>query len=546
MLRLFLKGKSAMDKQPNFLFIITDQHRADHLGCYGNQIVKTPNIDRLAMSGTRFENFYVATPICMPNRATLMTGRMPSLHGARQNGIPLSLNATTFVEIMRAAGYDTALIGKCHLQSISGNPPTIGMPEPDPNKIQPPGHLCEADRTWPNHGRYDQELRSTWQNDPEFELTLPYYGFSQVDLAVGHGDEIVGHYYRWLKQRHADPNSLRGAKHQLPGNSYIAPQAWRTRVPEELYPTAFVAERTIKFLENYSRSDRAKPFFLQCSFPDPHHPFTPPGRYWDMYDPNEIPLPPSFNAGERPITPQLQKLYDERAASRANRDGQRTFAISEREVREATALTYGMITMIDDAVGSILGWLKTLRLDHDTVVLFTSDHGDFMGDHQLLLKGALHYRGLVRVPFIWRDPGVQDGGLVNSGLCGTLDIASTILDRAGLAGHNGMQGISLLPVINGDETGHDALVIEEHQRRGYMGFKNNFRARSLITKKYRLTIYQGAAWGELYDYAEDPHEINNLWNEARAERVRRDLTEQLARKLMELADSSPLATHHGP
>ncbi len=215
-------------------------------------------------------------------------------------------------------------------------------------------------------------------------------------------------------------------------------------------------------------------------------------------------------------------------------------------MREATALTYGMITMIDDAVGSILGWLKTLRLDHDTVVIFTSDHGDFMGDHQLLLKGALHYRGLVRVPFIWRDPSVEDGGLVNSGLCGTLDIASTILDRAGLAGHNGMQGNSLLPAANGDETGHDALVIEEHQRRGYMGFKNNFRARSLITNKYRLTIYQGADWGELYDYAEDPHEINNLWNEARAERVRHDLTEQLARKLMELADSSPLATHHGP
>jgi len=160
--------------------------------------------------------------------------------------------------------------------------------------------------------------------------------------------------------------------------------------------------------------------------------------------------------------------------------------------------------------------------------------------------GALHYRGLVRVPFIWHDPSVEDQGLVNDGLCATLDIASTILDRAGLAGHNGIQGKSLLAAVNGDETGHDALVIEEHQRRGYMGFKNNFRARSLITKINRLTIYQGADWGELYDYAEDPHEINNLWNEARAQRQRHDLTEQLARKLMELADTSPLATHHGP
>ena len=545
-LMIFAKGGLAMDKQPNFLLIITDQHRADHLACYGNPIVRTPNIDRLAASGTRFENFYVATPICMPNRATLMTGRMPSLHGARQNGIPLSLNATTFVEIMRTAGYDTALFGKCHLQSISGAAPTVGMPEADPNKIQPPPHLREADRTWPSHGRYDQELRSTWQNDPSFELSLPYYGFAHVDLAVGHGDQVVGHYERWLKARHADADALRGAKNQLPGNDYIAPQAWRTRIPEDAYPTAYVAERTIKYLEEYSRGDRQKPFFIQCSFPDPHHPFTPPGRYWDMYDPEQIQLPPSFHAGERPITPQLQKLYDERAANKANRDGQRTFAITEREVREATALTYGMITMIDEAVGSILGWLKTLRLDENTIVIFTSDHGDFMGDHQLLLKGALHYRGLVRVPFIWSDPKTEANGVVNGGLCGTLDIASTVLDRAGLAGHNGIQGHSLVSAVKGGSTGHEELAIEEHQRRGYMGLRNNFRARSLITRSHRLTIYEGADWGELYNLAADPHEVDNLWHEPRARHQRHELTERLARKLMELADSSPLATHHGP
>ena len=535
-----------MDKRPNFLLVITDQQRADHLGCYGNPIVTTPSIDRLADSGTRFDNFHVATPICMPNRATLMTGRMPSLHGARQNGIPLSLNATTFVEIMRAAGYATALVGKCHLQSISGNPPAFGMPVPDPKKTQPPEHLREADRSWLGHGRYDQELRSTWRDDPEFELTLPYYGFSHVDLAVGHGDEVVGHYERWLKARRPEADCLRGAKNQLAGNHCVAPQAWRTAIPEDLYPTAYVAERTIKYLENYARTDRTQPFFLQCSFPDPHHPFTPPGRYWNMYDPEQIALPPSFHSAERPITPHLQKLYDERAASAANRDGQRTFAVTEREVREATALTYGMITMVDDAVGSILGWLKSLGLADDTVVIFTSDHGDFMGDHQLLLKGALHYRGLVRVPFIWSDPNSEVRGLVNSSLCGTLDIARSILDRAGLAAHNGIQGNSLLMAINGDPTGYDGLVIEEHQRRGYMGFKNNFRARSLITKNHRLTLYEGADWGELYDFAADPHELNNLWNDPQAQDQRHHLTEQLARKMMELADTSPLATHHGP
>src|SRR6185295_15393220 len=103
-------------------------------------------------------------------------------------------------------------------------------------------------------------------------------------------------------------------------------------------------------------------FFLQCSFPDPHHPFTPPGRYWNMYDPEKISLPPSFYLGERSIPPHLQKLYDERTQDKRNKEGQRTFAVSERETREATALTYGMITMIDDAIGSILSSLRTLGL----------------------------------------------------------------------------------------------------------------------------------------------------------------------------------------
>ena len=454
-----------MDKRVNFLFIITDQQRADHLGCYGNPVVQTPNIDAIAKSGTRFDRFYVATPICMPNRATLMTGRMPSLHGARQNGIPLPLTATTFADIMRAAGYDTGLVGKCHLQSINDAMPKIGMPEPDPDRLPPPNHLREADKSWPLHGRYDQEFPSTWLSEPDFEPTLPYYGFDHVELAIGHGDKTVGHYERWLKARHPDPASLCGAQNQLPGNDYIAPQAWRTRMPEELYSTSYVAERTIAFLERHAGGDR-NPFFLQCSFPDPHHPFTPPGKYWEMYDPRAIALPPSFQSGERPIPSHLQELYDERALNKANKDGQRTFAVNEREAREAIALTYGMITMIDDAIGRILSRLKSLGLGSNTVVVFTTDHGDFMGDHQLLLKGALHYRGLIRVPFIWSDPVAERRGLTNSALCGTLDLTRTILDRAGLEGHNGMQGQSLLPAVEGQATGHDSLVIEEHQRRG--------------------------------------------------------------------------------
>src|SRR4051812_48866655 len=262
-----------MQSRPNFLFIITDQHRADHLGCYGNAVVQTPNIDGLAHGGTRFDRFYVATPICMPNRATLMTGRMPSLHGARQNGIPLSLEATTFVDLLAAAGYRTALIGKSHLQSMSPAAPEIGMPKPDPSLASPPEQLREAVKG--RHGRYDQELAPNWA-DPDHALTLPHYGFQHVELCVNHGDKVVGHYSRWLAERRPDWKALRGRENQLPGNVYSCPQAWRTAVPAELYPTSYVAERAAAYVEAHAARGTDEPFFLQCGFPDPHHPFTPP------------------------------------------------------------------------------------------------------------------------------------------------------------------------------------------------------------------------------------------------------------------------------
>jgi arylsulfatase A-like enzyme len=530
--------------RPNFLLFISDQHRADHLSCYGNAALRTPHIDSIAANGTRFERFHVATPICMPNRATLMTGRMPSLHGARQNGIPLSLNATTFVDLLAAAGYRTALIGKCHLQSMSPTKPTIGMPEPEPTLISAPTALQEADKSIPRHGRYDQELASNWKN-PKHDLDLPYYGFQHVELCVNHGDKVVGHYSRWLAARNADWEKLRGPDNQLAGNTYVCPQAWRTGVPEELYPTAYIAERTEDYLQEHARGRADKPFFIQCSFPDPHHPFTPPGRYWDMYKPDDIELPRSFGLGDD-VPPHLAHILNERKSGQANLGGQRAIAVNEREAREATALTYGMIAMIDDAIGRILATLRKTGLAENTVVVFTTDHGDFMGDHRLLLKGALHYRSLVRVPFIWSDPAAPHAAARSDALCGTLDIARTVLGRAGIAAHNGIQGTSLDPAGMDGIVGHDSLLIEEHQRRGYMGMPNNFRARSLITARHRLTLYEGMDWGELYDLEDDPIESTNLWSDPLHRALRSELMEQLVRKMMALSDTSPLATHHGP
>lgn len=535
-----------MGQRPNFLLFITDQHRADHLGCYGNTIVQTPNIDRLAARGTRFENFYVTCPICMPNRATLMTGRMPSLHGVRQNGIPLPLDAVTFTELLRHAGYRTALIGKSHLQNFSAAPLVHGMPEPDPAKLMPPASLREARRPAADNRLYDQEQPDTWRSEQGYEPTLPFYGFDEVAVAIGHGDQVTGHYDRWLRARHPDPDNLRGPDNALPANGDVwAPQAWRTRIPEALYPTSFVAAETVAFLERHAADGGDAPFFVQCSFPDPHHPFTPPGKYFDMYDPADVPAPAAYHHPKEKLPPHVATLHAARAAGGVNKSGYTVFACTEREARGAIALNYGMITMIDDAIGQVLGAIDRLGLGDNTVIVFTTDHGDFMGDHQLLLKGALHYRGLVRVPCIWMDPGVPSAPRHAPGLAGTLDLAPSFLDRAGINPFNGMQGKPLPDIASGGAA-HDSLLIEEDQRRSYMGFPANFRARTLIADDWRLTLYSCTDWGELYNLGRDPLEFENLWDDPASRGVRDALMERLVRRMMALADASPLATGHGP
>ncbi len=533
-----------MTARPNFLLLITDQHRADHLGCYGNTIVRTPHIDSIAARGTRFGRFHVSSPVCMPNRATLMTGRMPSQHGARCNGVPLSLAATTFVELLRAAGYRTALMGKCHLQSMTGAPSLILREPPGPGEALPPPALSEARHGPYGDGRYDQENGVKWHDDPTFDLDLPYYGFDHVDLTISHADAAHGHYGRWLERQHPGADRLRGPGNALPGSSTIAPQAWRTAIPEELYSTTWTADRTIDYLRDHAAARADAPFFIQCSFADPHHPFTPPGRYWDMYDPADMALPATFGQDDNTLPPTVVHLMRQRAAGVLDTLGQTPYTVSERELRETLALTYGMIAMIDDAIGRILAALAANGLAEDTVVIFTSDHGDFMGDHGLMLKGGIHYQGLLRVPFIWADPARGGRAATADALASTLDIARTVLARAGLAPFHGIQGRSLLPVIDGDSgAGHDDILVEEDGQRANLGWDWPYRVRTLVTARARCTLYHGIGWGELYDLVEDPDEVVNLWDEPAAAGLRAEMLERIARKLMAFADVSPLPTN---
>jgi arylsulfatase A-like enzyme len=528
--------------RPNFLLFITDQQRADYLGCYGHPVLRTPHIDAIAARGTRFERFYVAAPVCMPNRATLMTGRMPSVHGARSNGTPLSLRANTFVEALRASGYATALVGKSHLQNFTADPAILQRPPPRPDDQVPDPGLAEALKPEAFAGPYDQEHPKRWQAGHDFAMQLPFYGFEHVDLCTRHGDRVGGHYYVWLKSRRADADALRDRANQLP-HAYVCPQAFRTPIPEELYPTAYVADKSCEWLDRYAAGSRDRPFFLMASFPDPHHPFTPPGRYWSMYAPHDMALPASFDTGDRTLARPVAWAIAQREAGKANTAGPAAFAVDAREAREAMALSCGMIAMIDDAIGRILGRLAACGLADDTVVVFTTDHGDFLGDHRLLLKGPAHYEGITHVPFIWAEPGTRAARRTDV-LAGTLDIASTILDRARIAPYNGIQGVSLLPVIDGTcaSIARDSIVIEDDHQRAIFGLPAGPRLRTLVTQRWRMTIAHGDPYGELYDLRNDPHEMDNVFDDAACRGVRAELMEQLAYRQMELADRSPLPT----
>ena len=531
-----------MTKRPNFLFIITDQHRADYLSCYGHPVLQTPNIDRLAARGRRFDRFYVANPVCMPNRATLMTGRMPSLHGVRHNGISLSLQANTFVDLLRVNGYRTALLGKSHLQNFGSQTPILRRAAPPPGRDLPPDDFAEALKPVPGEGRYNQEQPASWEHDPDYRVDLPFYGYQHVDLCTRHGDLVGGNYVHWLDEHRSDADDLRGPGNALP-HDHICPQAWRTAVPEELYPTSYISDMTLDFLDRHVADGAGAPFFAMMSFPDPHHPFTPPGKYWDMYRPEDMKLPDSFDHGNRPPPPHVAWALAERSAGTAVTDSQNAFAVYKREALEAMALTCGMITMIDDAVGRALRRLEELGLAQETVVVFTADHGDFLGDHGLMLKGPAHYHGLIRVPFIWADTKEEAEPGICSALCGTIDIGATILDRAGIEPYNGIQGRSLLGLAAGEtEPLYESVLIEDDQQRTYFGFDRPPRIRTLVTERWRMTLNHGVAWGELYDFVNDPDEMENLWDDAAHHAVKAELMETLARRQMELVDRSPLPT----
>ena len=242
----------------------------------------------------------MATPVCMPNRATLMTGRMPSVHGVRSNGSPLSLQSNTFVDALRAARLCDGAGRQEPSAEFLGYSGDAQAAAAAPGR---PGARCKLRRgeeAAPSDGPYDQEHPKRWEAGRDFDMSCRSTASSTSTCAPRTATMVGGHYYVWLKSRRGDADALRDRKNQLP-HDYVCPQAFRTPIPEELYPTSYIADKSCEWLDRYAAGERDQPFFLMASFPDPHHPFTPPGRYWSMYRPQDMALPPSFHHGNRPL-----------------------------------------------------------------------------------------------------------------------------------------------------------------------------------------------------------------------------------------------------
>ncbi|MDA1074538.1 MAG: sulfatase-like hydrolase/transferase [Proteobacteria bacterium] len=496
-------------QRPNILWIVTDQQRADHVGFGHNNVVRTPNLDRLAENATVFDRAYVANPICMPNRCSMLTGRAPSAHGVIFNDRSLAWSANTLVRQLKNDGYSTALIGKSHLQhglsrnSTVGNRKTPAMRDPYPSG-------------WNTLEDQERYVSST----PAIE---DFYGFEHVEFALGHGDMVTGHHFRWAVENGADPQALLTDN---PGPQWPARQRsehwWQVYQPtidERHYSTTFVVERTIAKLEALSRGQA--PWCVEASFPDPHHPFTPPGNWYYRHKPEDMPVSDSF---DDPLGDAPKHLKFIRSLSPGPMYVQ-MFGPTREQVQASMAAEFGMIEMIDSGIGKIYAALERLGMADNTIVIFTSDHGDMFGDHGLMLKCCMHYQGCVRVPLFIALPGRS--GTRTSALASSMDLAPTILDLCGVDHFSDIQGRSLVPVLDDPATRvRDNVYIEEDfpnavTMRGNMPLS----VRTLITADYRLTRYSTGEV-ELFNLAEDTRELTNL---AAVDKTRKaDLTDALA------------------
>lgn len=483
----------------NVLWIMADQLRWDYLSCYGHPTLQTPNIDRLAERGVRFNRAYVQSPICGPSRMSFYTGRYVRSHGATWNGFPLRVGEPTLGDHLRELGADCVLVGKTHMIPDTEGMKRLGI---EPESIIGV-HTAECGFT-PFERDDGMHPEGYYDKNPPYDDYLREQGLG--------GDNP---WEKWA-------NSADGDDGELLSGWLMENSNRPARVPEEHSETPYLTQRGIDFIEGAGE----RPWLCHLSYIKPHWPYIVPPPYHDMYGPEDIIPPVRSNAERETDHPVYRAWQNHRVCQAFSRD----------EVRERVIPAYmGLVKQLDDQMGVLFEYLeRTGRMD-DTMIVFSSDHGDYLGDHWLGEKDLFHDAS-ARIPLIVYDPRSEADatrGTSSDALIEGIDLAPTFLDFfAGDPKPHILEGLSLEPLLHGTPTDWRDYAISEYdyatrQTRLELGV-DQADARLLMIFDGRWKYIHAEGFRPLlFDLASDPDEVVDLGTEPEHEEVRARLHEAL-------------------
>lgn len=482
-------------KKPNILLITSDQQHWNTIGAFNSEVA-TPNLDRLVKEGTTFSRAYCPNPTCTPTRGSIITGQYPSQHGGWTLGTKVREDVHTVGEDLIDAGYKTALVGKAHFQPLASTEAFTSL------------------ESYPT--LQDLDFWKTFNDRPE-----PWYGFQHCELTRNHTDEAhVGqHYALWLENQGCDD----WKQYFRTPTGYLEDAMERQwLIPEELHYDYWIAERTNALMSDYVENE--EPFFLWSSFFDPHPSYCVPEPYYSMYDPDTLTMPETMAGDMTGMPPHHQLTQEESPDFSAFNEthkgihGMHGHNYDEQQLRKQTAIYYGMITMMDKYIGQILDKLDDLGIADNTIVVFSTDHGHFIGHHGLQAKGPFLYEDMIKVPWLVRYPGKVPAGKISSALQSSVDLAPTFLTMSGLAIPGCMTGVDQSAVwTDNAKSARDHIICEDHHE------PTTIHLKTYVDDRYKLTVYYNQSYGELFDLQEDPLEMNNLWDKAEFKDLKMDL-----------------------
>jgi arylsulfatase A-like enzyme len=474
-----------MTKPQNILWIMCDQLRFDYLSCYGHPHLKTPHIDALAARGVRFNRAYVQSPVCGPSRMSFYTGRYMRSHGSNWNGFPLRVGEPTLGDALKAQGVRNVLAGKTHMKADAEGLARLGI---DPNSII---GVMQSECGFEPFDRDDglHPIRPGVAR-PKYEAYLRDKGYDAANL----WEHIA--------------NSGQAPDGTLQNGWLLAHADKEARVREEDSETPYMTQRAMQFMREAKTDGR--PWCLHLSYIKPHWPYIVPAPYHDMYSASDvIPAVRSESERENPH-PVYGAFMDMRVSANFSRD----------EVRERVIPAYmGLIKQIDDQMGVLFKFLDDEGLTDHTMIVFTADHGDYLGDHWLGEKDLFHEQS-VKVPLIIADPSAAADaarGGVSDALVEAIDLAPTFVEYfGGTPAPNIMEGRSLMPLLYG-QTPSDwrRFVVSEYDysmqaARATLGRQPNECRLFMVFDGRWKYIHAPGYRPMLYDLASDPNEYVDL------------------------------------